>query len=61
VLHHACPLPAALQLDAAVAGGFLEGVYGTWLSAAGAPNDLQLQQKPCGERPMCMAFELAAR
>lgn len=59
--HHACPLPAALQVDAELAGGFLEGAYGTWLAAAGAPAELELKQLQSSGLPMHMAFELAAR
>lgn len=61
LVHRACPLPAALQLDADVAGGFLEGVYGVWLKAAGAPADLALMQLQGEELPMHMAFALIAR
>lgn len=61
ISHHACPLPAALQVDASLAGGFMEGVYATWLMAAGSPEELQLTQLPDSEQPMHMAFRLAAR
>jgi len=61
VVHRACPLPAALQLDADVAGGFLEGVYGVWLKAAGAPDELALTQVVGPQLPMYMAFALTAR
>lgn len=61
VVHRACPLPAALQLDAEVAGGFLEGVYGVWLRAAGAPEELELVQVEGPELPMYMAFALSGR
>ncbi len=61
VVHRACPLPAALQLDADIAGGFLEGVYGVWLRAAGAPEELDLVQMEGGEWPMYMAFALSGR
>lgn len=60
VVHRACPLPAALQAGAEVVGGFLEGVYGAWLKAAGAPPELQLSQLPDSGAPMHMAFELKA-
>ena len=59
--HHACPLPAALQVDAELAAGFLEGVYAAWLVAAGSPPELDLAHVPSGDRPMHMAFELSAR
>lgn len=58
--HHACPLPAALQLDTDVAAGFLQGAYAGWLRAAGAPSSLELTCLPVDGRPMCMAFQLAA-
>lgn len=61
VVHRACPLPAALQLDTEVAGGFLEGVYGSWLKAAGAPDELTLTQVVGPPLPMHMAFALSAR
>lgn len=61
VVHRACPLPAALQLDAEVAGGFLEGVYGVWLKAAGAPDELALMQVVGPQLPMYMAFALSGR
>ena len=60
VTHLACPLPAALQLDAEVAGGFLEGAYGVWLRAAGAPPELTLRQQPSTGLHMQMVFELTA-
>lgn len=60
VTHRASPLPAALQLDADVAGGFLEGVYATWLSAAGSPQTLTLSQVEGSGAPMEMVFELSA-
>lgn len=60
VVHRACPLPAALQADASVVGGFLEGVYRVWLAAAGAPSELTLTQLPDAGVPMHMAFELKA-
>jgi hypothetical protein len=60
VTHRACPLPAALQLDADVAGWYLEGVYGVWLRAAGAPSELVLRQEPSSGIPMCMTFTLTA-
>ena len=58
--HQACPLPAALQVDSDLAGGFLEGAYGAWLAAAGAPKELKLMQLPSTGLPMHMAFELKA-
>lgn len=61
VAHRACPLPAALQLDAEIAGGFLEGVYAVWLVAAGAPEELELVQVEGPELPMFMAFSLMSR
>ena len=61
VVHRACPLPAALQLDAEVAGGFLEGVYGVWLKAAGAPDELVLEQVEGPHLPMYMSFVLSGR
>ena len=61
VVHRACPLPAALQLDAEVAGGFLEGVYSVWLKAAGASDELVLTQTVGSHLPMHMAFALSAR
>lgn len=61
VVHRACPLPAALQLDADVAGGFLQGVYGVWLKAAGAPDELILVQREASLLPMHMAFVLSGR
>lgn len=61
IVHRACPLPAALQLDAEVAGGFLEGVYGVWLKAAGAPDELVLEQVEGPQLPMYMAFVLSGR
>lgn len=61
VVHRACPLPAALQLGAEVAGGFLEGVYGIWLKAAGAPDELSLTQVAGPPLPMYMAFALSGR
>lgn len=60
VVHRACPLTAALQADADVVGGFLEGVYRVWLSAAGAPPELSLSQMPDDGVPMHLAFELKA-
>lgn len=61
VTHRACPLPAALQCDAEVSGGYLEGAYGTWLQAAGAPAGLVLKQQAASGLPMHMVFGLAAR
>jgi len=61
VTHRACPLPAALQVTSDVAGGFLQGVYSGWLSAAGAPAELVLIQQPASGLPMHMVFELTAR
>lgn len=61
ISHHACPLPAALQVDSDLAAGFMEGVYATWLLAAGSPQELQLTQLPDSGLPMHMAFRLAAR
>jgi hypothetical protein len=61
VVHRACPLPAALQIDADVAAGYLEGAYGIWLHAAGAPAHLVLRQQPATGVPMQMVFELTAR
>lgn len=61
VAHRACPLPAALQVDADLAGGFLEGVYAVWLSAAGAPEELELVQVEGPDLPMYMAFALMSR
>ncbi len=61
VSHHACPLPAALQVDASLASGFLEGVYAAWLLAAGSPPELDLAYVPSEDRPMQMVFELSAR
>lgn len=58
--HRGCPLPAALQVDARLAGAFLEGVYQVWLAAAGAPPELALRQLPPSEWPMHLAFELKA-
>ncbi len=60
ITHRASPLPAALQLDADVAGGFLEGVYATWLSAAGSPPTLTLGQLTGSGAPMEMVFALSA-
>lgn len=61
ISHHACPLPAALQVDASLASGFMEGAYAAWLLAAGSPDELELRQMPASGQPMHMAFELAAR
>lgn len=58
IVHRACPLPAALQIDPDLAGGYLEGVYGEWMRAAGAPAALQVRQLPVSGIPMHMAFEL---
>lgn len=60
VIHRACPLPAALQIDVDVAGGFLEGVYSVWLKVAGASDELVLTQMAASEMPMHMAFVLCA-
>ena len=60
VTHRACPLPAALQLDAEVVGGYLEGAYAFWLQAAGAPPELVLTQQPPTGVPMSMVFTLMA-
>ena len=59
IAHHACPLTDGLQLDVGVAGGFLQGVYLTWIRAAGAPVSLNLRQLPSDEVPMLMLFELS--
>lgn len=59
--HHACPLPAALQVETELAAGFLEGVYATWLAAAGSPEELALGYVSDDSKPMYMSFELAAR
>ena len=59
VTHKASPLPAALQLDAQVAGGFLEGVYGAWLAAAGSPSTLALKQVDGSGLPMEAVFVLS--
>ncbi len=61
IAHYACPLPAAMQIDADLAGGFLEGAYVTWLRAAGSPTELLLRQVPTARIPMYMVFELSAR
>lgn len=61
VTHRACPLPAALQWDAELVGGYLEGAYGVWLHAAGAPAELVLKQQAASGLPMHMVFELTAR
>jgi hypothetical protein len=61
IAHHACPLPAALQIDSDFAGGFLEGAYATWLRAAGSPAELELKQLPAAGIPMHMVFELSVR
>ncbi len=61
ISHHACPLPAALQVDAELAGGFMEGVYAAWLLAAGSPPELVLTQQPGSGQPMQMSFKLAAQ
>ena len=61
VTHRASPLPAALQVDPEVAGGYLEGAYAVWLRAAGAPPELSLQQMAVSGLPMHMVFELTAR
>lgn len=61
VVHRACPLPAALQLDVEVAGGFLEGVYRIWLKAAGAPDELVLAQVDKQGLLMYMEFALSGR
>jgi hypothetical protein len=61
IAHHACPLPAAMQIDPDLAGGFLEGAYATWLQAAGSPAELELKQLPAAGVPMYMVFELSAR
>lgn len=58
--HWGSPLPAALQVDAEVGGAFLEGVYGGWLSAAGAPPELTVGQAPSSGLPMHISFELKA-
>lgn len=60
VTHRACPLPAAMQIDTDIAGGFLQGVYDVWLHAAGAPAELGLSQLSANGVPMCMVFELSA-
>ncbi len=61
IAHYASPLPAALQIDADLAAGFMEGAYATWLLAAGSPEELQLTQLPQTGVPMQMLFKLAAR
>lgn len=61
VTHRASPLSAALQLDAEVAGGFLEGVYAVWLAAAGSPQALALKQVQATGAPMEMLFVLSAQ
>lgn len=61
VVHRACPLPAALQIDTDVAAGYLEGAYGVWLRAAGAPEQLVLRQQASTGVPMQMVFELMAQ
>lgn len=61
ITHRASPLSAALQLDADVAGGFLEGVYAEWLVSAGSPPDLALVQSQGAGVPMEMAFVLSAQ
>ena len=44
IQHHYSPLPEALGVDHAVAGGFLEGVYEHWFRAAGADDMLSVRQ-----------------
>ena len=62
ISHHACPLPAALQVDAELAGGFMEwGVRSARLLAAGSPPELVLTQQPGSGQPMQMSFKLAAQ
>ena len=60
IVHRASPLSAALQVDADVAAGYLEGAYATWLQQAGAPAGLVLRQVPGDGVPMQMVFELVA-
>lgn len=59
--HFGCPLPAALQIDANAASGFLEGAYAHWLQLAGAPTGLSLSALAPSGRPLHMAFDLTAR
>jgi hypothetical protein len=60
ITHRASPLSAALQLDADVSGGFLEGAYAAWLSGAGSPGELTLAQIDGSGAPMELVFELSA-
>ena len=50
-----------VQVDAELAGGFMEGVYAAWLLAAGSPQELVLTQLPDSGQPMQMTFKLAAQ
>lgn len=61
IQHRGCPLPAALQTDTEVAAAFLEGCYGQWLVAAGAPAELTMRSLPPTDWPMHMAFEFGPR
>ena len=59
VTHRACPLPAALQLDAEVVGGYLEGAYAFWLQAAGSAR-ARFDPTAADGVPMSMVFTLMA-
>lgn len=56
ISHHFCPLPVAAGIDNALSGGFLEGVYGVWMQAAGASPDLSVRQLPDEGQPSTMFF-----
>ena len=54
--HYFDPLSSALQVDAAVSGGLLEGVYECWFRSAGADDELRVLQVPHAASPTVLEF-----
>lgn len=57
IQHHFDPLSSALNIDATVSGGLLEGVYEYWFRSAGAEDDLRVLQIPNAASPMVQEFQ----
>jgi len=55
--HHLSPLPKALDTDAVLASGFLEGMYEQWFHAAGAERTLTVKVLPEETGPARAVFQ----
>lgn len=55
--HHWSPLPKALGIDAALASGFLEGMYEQWFQTAGAEQTLTVKLQPEETNPTRAVFQ----